>query len=45
MSFLINETYLKTLYVVKDVECICVGIRKIYEAQLSPTIIIDKNPI
>jgi len=29
----------------KDVECICVGIRKIYEAHLSPKIIIDKNLI
>ena len=33
------------LHVVKDVECICVGIRKIYEAHLSPTLIIDKSLI
>jgi len=45
MLFLIGETYLKRLHVVKDVECICVGIRKIYEAHLSPTLIFDKNLI
>ena len=43
MRFLIDETYLKRLHVVKDVECICVGIRKIYEYHLSPTLIIDKK--
>jgi len=45
MRFLIDETYLKRLYVVKDVECNCVGKRNIYEAHLLPTLIIDKNLI
>jgi len=45
MRFLIYETYLKRLFVVEYVECIFVGIRNIYEAHLSPTLIIDKNLI
>ena len=45
MRFLIDETYHKRLYVEKDVEFIFVGVRKIYEAHLTPTIIIDKNLI
>jgi len=45
MRFLFDETFLKILYVVKDVECTCVGIRKIYEYHVSPTLIIDKNLI
>ena len=42
MRFLIDETYLKRLYVVKDVECICVGIRKIYEATSLPHLLLIK---